>query len=284
MKNIIILISIIGLNLSSYAQNIEFTDLNLKQYLINENSIDINNDGLPDLNADLNNDSEIQLSEALNITNLTLNNFPDTYHVESIQDLSLFTNIQELAIIHFNSLEEFSLIGLDNLTSLWLGTLQSLKYIDISDLNTLNNLRIEDISALDYLNLQNDNFPSEVFSLFYTENIQYACVDNISEEYNEVSFHMAQDVLPSIECSLGVLNQELDIGMSVYPNPSKGFVNIDTPNLEFLQAIIFDINGKEVYSAFENNNVIDISFLNNGIYFLQLKSNHDSIIKKIIKN
>ena len=283
MKNGILLFILLGIAFNSSAQNIDFTDLNLKQFLINENCIDLDDDGYPDINADLNNDGEIQLSEALNITNLTFNYFPDNYHVASVQDLSLFANLQELFIFHFDSLEEFSLIGLDNLTRLLLSSCLSLKHIDISDLNTLDNLRIEDIADLDYLNLQNNNFPSEVFSLFYTENIQYACVDDISEEYNEVLFHMAPGVLPSIECNLGVLNQEANIGFVVYPNPTNGILKIDSTTFESFQAIVFDVNGREVYSMNENNKVIDLSFLSSGVYFLQLKMTHYSIIKRIIK-
>ena len=158
-----------------------------------------------------------------------------------------------------------------------------MKHIDISDLNELDNLRIEDIADLEYLNLQNNNFLSEVFSLFYAENIQYACVDDISEEYDEVLFHMSPGILPSIECNLGVLNHEFDNGITMFPNPTKGVVYIEALNIEIQEIIVFDINGREVYVSNNYNNTIDISFLTNGIYFLQLKNNFKSFIKKISK-
>jgi len=107
MKNGVLLFLFIGISINCYSQNLDFSDLNLKQFLISENTIDINNDGYPDVNADTNGDGEIQLSEALSITNLTFNTFPDTYHVVSAEDLSLFINLQELAITHFNSLKSF---------------------------------------------------------------------------------------------------------------------------------------------------------------------------------
>lgn len=58
----------------------------------------------------------------------------------------------------------------------------------------------EDVFDIDYLNLKNGSFASNTFSLFYSENIQYACVDSIAAEYNEVQQHIAIGETLSINC------------------------------------------------------------------------------------
>lgn len=62
--------------------------------------------------------------------------------------------------------------------------------------------------------------------------------------------------------------------LSVYPNPTSNFVNIDT-NLDILENIVFiafDINGKKIFSKECNTNkcLIDISDLQNGVYTYQI--------------
>ena len=281
IKFFLIITIFTGFNL--YSQNIAFTDLNLKAFLINENCIDTNNDNIPDTNADLNNDNNIQISEALSFTNLYLETFPDNYHVESIQDISHFSNLNKLSIIHFDSLEEISLLGLTSLTILNIGSCYELKYIDISDLPNIIDQRIEDIGQLEYLNIQNNNFPSSVFSLFYTENIQYACIDNISEEYDVVSQHMLQGQLPTIDCSLSVQENDLDKQLILFPNPTSDTFTIASNNVPIFGITIIDMNGKTLLTKDDALENIDVSFFNSGIYFVKIIMENTSIIKKLIK-
>jgi len=62
--------------------------------------------------------------------------------------------------------------------------------------------------------------------------------------------------------------------LSVYPNPSSDFITIKSKQYEETVIQIFDINGKliEEVSIFKNDR-IDISNLNNGIYFINFKNN-----------
>ncbi len=242
-KNLLVCIIFFIIITNGYCQDILFSDASLKSFLINESCVDIDNDNNPDMDADINNDGEIQLSEAENVTNLIFHIFDNNYSVESIQDLSNFSNLEKLTIIYFNDLENIFPLALDNLRDLSIGSCLNLKHIDLSDMHQLVNLKIEDIDSLDYLNLQNNNFPSGIFSLFYTENIQYACVDDINKEYDEVSYHMAQDVLPSINCKLGITEIDLENQIKIFPNPSSNFFSIQGIEKENSKIIIIDING-----------------------------------------
>ena len=71
MKYIITLFLLSTLEVG-FTQNLVFTNANLKTYLLTENSVDLNGDGLADAMIDLNNDNEIQLSEALLVEHLVI--------------------------------------------------------------------------------------------------------------------------------------------------------------------------------------------------------------------
>ena len=282
-KNLLVCAIFFIIIINGYSQDIIFSDTSLKSFLINENCVDIDNDNNPDMDADINDDGEIQLSEAENITNLIFHIFENNYSVESIQDLSNFSKLEKLTIIYFNDLENIYPLALDNLMDLWIGSCLSLKHIDLSDMHQLVNLKIEDIDSLDYLNLQNNNFPSGVFSLFYTENIQFACVDDINEEYNEVSYHMAQGVLPSINCPLGITEIDLENQIKIFPNPTSNFFSIIGNQIENSKIKIIDISGSVVGNFNDEIKNIDISILDSGIYFVKIYNQKHHITKKLIK-
>ena len=73
-------------------------------------------------------------------------------------------------------------------------------------------------------------------------------------------------------------------GVSIYPNPVKDIINIDTPvDLTNRVATVFDINGKKVLNKKLANNTLDVSNLSSGTYVLRLESLGKSISRKFIK-
>jgi len=84
--------------------------------------------------------------------------------------------------------------------------------------------------------------------------------------------------------SLG-LHQVVDKNMNVFPNPSRDFIQIDSPTIALDSKFeIYDLVGKQVQSGTLNENKIDISQLNKGVYLLNVKT-QDKVIetKKFIK-
>jgi len=72
----------------------------------------------------------------------------------------------------------------------------------------------------------------------------------------------------------------------IYPNPAKDKLIIESnqpPNLEIKFEII-DVSGKVLLSKklYQNNNIIDISMLNNGIYIVELLTSKNISKQKII--
>lgn len=73
----------------------------------------------------------------------------------------------------------------------------------------------------------------------------------------------------------------------VYPNPATDQITIlqDPYEMVAAEAVIFDVTGRKVAEfALDNyQNTVNISHLTSGMYLLQLKSEHQTVVKKIIK-
>jgi hypothetical protein len=89
----------------------------------------------------------------------------------------------------------------------------------------------------------------------------------------------------------GVLaNQDFDVEkLAVYPNPSKSIFNVSFGNAIPKSIDVYDITGKILLSKNEFKNIqsnfaIDLTNAANGVYFLNFKTDNQSITKKIIKN
>lgn len=74
------------------------------------------------------------------------------------------------------------------------------------------------------------------------------------------------------------------INVSVYPNPSSGIVNVKLSGLNGSATLtVLDIKGSVVYQTVVNQTTeqIDLSKVDNGIYFIQLNSEEGMLTKKI---
>jgi hypothetical protein len=77
------------------------------------------------------------------------------------------------------------------------------------------------------------------------------------------------------------INETTLNNFNIYPNPTNGSVNIDG---KYESIRVFTINGKEI-KAIINKNKLDLSAVDNGMYFIQITdSNKKTITKKITKN
>ncbi len=78
---------------------------------------------------------------------------------------------------------------------------------------------------------------------------------------------------------LGFSKQELS-NFSIYPNPTKEYLNIDCSSFE--SVTIHNILGKELIK--ETSNRINVSSLSKGVYFIKVSDGINSSTKKFIKN
>jgi hypothetical protein len=91
----------------------------------------------------------------------------------------------------------------------------------------------------------------------------------------------------SVKSSATRLNEINDF--SIFPNPTKGIITISSTNEQVKRIEIVDINGKSSLQKSltgENPvNEINISYLNNGMYFINLTlKDNSTVTKPIIKN
>lgn len=90
----------------------------------------------------------------------------------------------------------------------------------------------------------------------------------------------------------GTLSQiELDSAkaLTLYPNPSKDYINVKGLKSNLIKVILYNLNGqvilKKAYTGFNDLITIDIQNFNKGIYLLKIfEDDHKISTKKIVKN
>tara|TARA_B110000259_G_C13938688_1_gene371897 strand:- start:148 stop:1041 length:894 start_codon:yes stop_codon:yes gene_type:complete len=86
-------------------------------------------------------------------------------------------------------------------------------------------------------------------------------------------------VFPVENCTASVTDLSL-LNFSIYPNPTKDYLNIDCSSLESVS--VYNILGKELIK--DNSNRINVSLLSKGVYFIKVSDGINSSTKKFIKN
>ena len=68
----------------------------------------------------------------------------------------------------------------------------------------------------------------------------------------------------------------------IYPNPANNLLNIKAPNDErIVEVTIYDLLGKEVYAS-NDDNVLNVSGLNNGIYLVRVSTTSSNYSSKMV--
>ena len=80
-------------------------------------------------------------------------------------------------------------------------------------------------------------------------------------------------------------NQDFELdNVVIYPNPSNGIFNISYGNAKISSIEVFDLTGKIIVSKKEiQENSIDLSNTQTGIYFVKIATDNQTTVKRIIK-
>ncbi|TXE09638.1 T9SS type A sorting domain-containing protein [Seonamhaeicola algicola] len=79
-------------------------------------------------------------------------------------------------------------------------------------------------------------------------------------------------------------NQNQIKGFALYPNPANGFINISSKSNAKISVAIFDMLGKQVINTVTNNETVNISSLNTGIYMLRaVQDNATTTTRLVVK-
>ncbi|MDO5979422.1 Calx-beta domain-containing protein [Flavivirga spongiicola] len=83
--------------------------------------------------------------------------------------------------------------------------------------------------------------------------------------------------------TLSLEDRPLKDSISLYPNPIENNLYIETNNVEVEQVTLFDVLGKFVENVELENQTVDLSSINPGIYLLRIKAEGGTLVKRIIK-
>lgn len=93
--------------------------------------------------------------------------------------------------------------------------------------------------------------------------------------------------LITVDETLGVNANSLTSSLELYPNPSKGMVNVSNSEMSFInQVLVYDLSGRLLLTK-EFNSVksvyeLDLSHLESSIYFLKISDDKSSVTKRLI--
>lgn len=204
-------------------------------------------------------------------------------HFNNLTSLDLSTNT---ALTHL-SCSGNNLTSLDVSNNTSLGNLycavNDIVNLDISANTSLLLLRCEDnnLSTLNAANGNNANMNTFIAS----SNPNLTCIQVDDEVYSTTNWtNIDATASFSEDCnySLGINEVNLSQNVSIYPNPVKSQIYLNTD--EKIESMnIVDLYGKTIVSNIMVNTIIDVTSLSNGIYFLQISTDKGLVSKKFIK-
>ena len=71
---------------------------------------------------------------------------------------------------------------------------------------------------------------------------------------------------------------------SLYPNPTKDLLNISSDGISIERISIYSFSGQLLLTKNEETNLVNVSGLSSGIYFLEITTENGNAIKKFVKN
>lgn len=82
----------------------------------------------------------------------------------------------------------------------------------------------------------------------------------------------------------GISEMNLQNGFAVYPNPARDFININSSTNENYSVEIFNAIGENIYSVTQFANCkLPVANWNSGLYFIQIRTEKNFFVQKIIK-
>jgi hypothetical protein len=247
---------------TSVAQIVDIPDANFKNALINTLCVASGFQDVPAWDADVNNDGEIQVSEAEAIVHLVISG----QNIDSLEGIEAFIGLKSLRCV-FNNITELDLSNspdLENLncsqnliSSLNISQSPNLGYInctsnDLSELDVTQNINLVELicynNSIQNLDLsQNGNLDF----LHAGENELNGL--NISQNINLTGCYIENNNISEIDLSQNILLR----GLGISNNNLNSLDTSNNPDLKYLICYSNPIEGE-----------LDLSHLNGGMYVL----------------
>lgn len=270
------------------SQNTNLLELGLNFNKLTE--LDLTNNNLTGLHCRGNFLTSINLATQTNLTLLECGlNKTVSLNLSANKKLEeLYCEFMELTNLDLSENKELMILNAygNQLTSLDVSQNPKLKalYIEFNPLKTLN-LQNGNNENFVLANPTNKNSQTVVYTSFLNNpNLSCIQVDNVT--YSNAKWVNIKDATASYSatCSnLGIEDSVFD-KTTIYPNPTKEELHINNVVLEKLT--VYDALGKAVktisFDTASNSNIIDLSVLSKGIYYLYLESEGAVTAKKIV--
>jgi beta-glucanase (GH16 family) len=75
----------------------------------------------------------------------------------------------------------------------------------------------------------------------------------------------------------------LDTALKLYPNPATDKIHISS-TMTLSRLALYDVYGKLILTKENDTKILDVSRLNSGVYFLEVSSNTEKVVKKVMVN
>jgi len=209
-----------------------------------------------------------------------------------------YNPIAELDLTQHTALFEFSCTN-THITTIDLSQNTNLRYLYCSgtpvvELDLTNNSNLLEVYAsnsnFQYVDLRNNN-NTEIGQINFTNNpnLPYIYVDDCN--YSTANWTLIDSTTIFIEeegdteCEpLGINDINLDLNISVYPNPVSDFLFITNNGINIESIAIINVSGKRVKRMTNDFSKIDFNQLSEGIYFVYIVTDRGELYKKIIRH
>jgi hypothetical protein len=134
-------------------------------------------------------------------------------------------------------------------------------------------------NAKEYVIMRNDEQIAVVEETTYTDIVNQKgtyTYSVIAKKYDAVSEAVSVTVEVT-ELSIDDVNAK---DVNIYPNPTTGVVYVDVETS--FDAVIYNYQGQVVKRLYDNNDYIDMSDIDDGMYFLEVKTKDSIIVKKVL--
>ncbi|SEA66604.1 T9SS type A sorting domain-containing protein [Psychroflexus halocasei] len=125
----------------------------------------------------------------------------------------------------------------------------------------------------------NDTYTDESLELSDAVNYVFNIDSNISESIASDRFYISFE-----NVTMGTTQPDLANAIRLYPNPTEDLLTIDVNDFDVEQLKLYSIQGQELDSmTMPENNTLNVSHLNTGVYIIKIITNQGTSVQKFIK-
>lgn len=246
-----------------FGQNINIPDVAFKNYLITYDLVDTDSDGFPDTDADVDNDGEISLNEALSVKSIRLgygtsSNGSSTLNISNLEGLQFFTNLETLTLndilatsipvlssstliyikIQNNSVNSVELTNVPNLKFLTLLSV-SLTNLDVTSNSNLEELFIDTVPLQNIVGISNKSLRSFIFNRTQLTSLT---IDNVNDSiYSGLSSSSdVKEVSQNPLLNHIYINNSVLHSLDIHYNPALIDVNMGNSDINFTFNLSFN--------------------------------------------